>query len=74
MIEPGTIAEWHPENLHALFRRETAFRMYQRIPITGMISRVDGKAGILKCMGPHGFEEIPVLLSELKNTGVPHAE
>ena len=74
MIQAGTIAEWNPDNLHALFRRETAFKFYARLPIIGIVSRIDGKAAILKYAGPNGFETVPVLLSELKKAGVPHAE
>ena len=74
MIEAGTIAVWDPDNLHALFRRETAFKFYARLPITGIVSRIDGNAAILKYAGPNGFETVPVLLSELERVGVPHAE
>jgi hypothetical protein len=77
MIEPGNIVSWSPakEQLHKMFHRDTAFRLYQRIPITGILKRKDGNVGLLACIAPSGKrEEIPVYLSELIPAGVPHAE
>lgn len=75
-IGPGFV-KWSParENLYKMFHRDTAFRMYQRIPITGYLKQIDGKAGRLRCISPAGkVEEIPVLLSECIQAGVLHAE
>ncbi len=77
MIEPGTFVKWSPaqEILYKMFHRNTAFRMYPRVPISGFLKRIDGKAALLSCIAPNGKrEEIPVLLSECIPAGVPHAE
>lgn len=77
LIEPGSFVTWGPgkENLFRMFHHNTAFRLYPRVPITGMLKRKDGKAGLMVCITPSGKrEEIPVLLSECIPAVIPHAE
>ena len=75
-IEAGFV-KWSPakENLHKMFHRDVAFRMYQRVPITGWLKDIHGNAARLHCIAPSGKEEtIPVLLSECIQAGALHAE
>lgn len=73
MIQDGQIVQWSHPDLYACFSRETAFRLYRMLPITGMIRDVNGNMGILSFIGPHGREQLPVLLAECVPVGVNHA-
>jgi len=76
MVEQGFV-KWSPakEHLHKMFHRDTAFRLYSRVPITGYLKHIDGNAGRLSCIAPSGkTEEFPVLLSECVPAGVLYAE
>ena len=76
MIADGATVLWNPsqDNLYQMFPRNTAFRLYQMIPIPGIVKHVSREAAIMSFMGPRGKEEITVKISELVPAGVPHAE
>ena len=71
----GHFFRWQPANLDDLFCEDTAVKFCDKLPLVGMLSRIDGKIGRLSYMQPDGKKaEIPVLLSELIPVGVAHAE
>lgn len=71
MIETG-FCKWSPsqDRLFQMFRHDTAFRLYRRVPITGILRRIDCDAGQFSCIGPSGKMEVyPVLISEIMPVG-----
>lgn len=74
MIE-GHFFHWQPANISDIFCENSDVMFSDKLPITGMLSRIDGKIGRLSYMQPDGKNgEITVLLSELIPVGVAHAE
>jgi hypothetical protein len=75
MMQKGAIVQWTPrDDLHKLFPRGTAFRLYQMVPLAGVIEDISGNAARMSFRTPKGKEHMTVLLSECIPAGVAHAE
>jgi len=72
-IQDGALVKWTPSSdLFQIFPRNTAFRLFQMVPLIGTVDHICGNAGLLSFRGPKGKEAIPVLLSECTLPGVSH--
>lgn len=74
-MDAGTLVRWNPCDISRIFCEDTAIRFAEKLPLPGILSRVDGEIAGLSYMQPNGKKgKIAVMLSELIPVGVPHAE
>jgi hypothetical protein len=75
MIGAGQFVRWNPPDISQIFCEDTAVMFSDKLPLMGMLSRIDGQIGRMSYMQANGKKgEIPVLMSELMPAGVAHAE
>jgi hypothetical protein len=76
MIAAGSFVRWDPQDPSKIFCEDTAVMISERLPLIGILSRIDGDIGRMSYMQINGKRgEITVMLSELVPLGgVPHAE
>lgn len=70
-IEPWQKATWRPPHLELIFNEEDQATVKRRLPISGIMIRVDGRAGLLAYELPNGkIARQAVLLDECLPAGV----
>ena len=75
MIAPGSFVFLNPPDITRIFCEHQAILFAEKLPLIGIMSRIDGEVGRMSYLRPNGKKgEIAVLLSELIPVGVPHAD
>ena len=70
MIEEGSFVTWNPANIEDILCETAATALKDRLPLPGIMSRIDGAIGRMAYMQRSGQRaEITVRLSEVQPVG-----